>query len=81
MSKIFDKMKVDMLCNQWIQEGNAFSDWHNANRFDNFKLHQILNCLLIDVIAQGPEVEHSRISLLAYKEYKKYKQQQGGTNE
>jgi hypothetical protein len=69
------KMKVDLLCNRWIEEGNAFSDWPSLERFDNMSEKAIVDQLLLDVIAQGPLVEHSRVALLAYEEYKKYKQQ------
>jgi hypothetical protein len=70
-----DEMRAELMCDRWIEEGNAFSDWPTLERFGSMTEKAIVDHLLLDLIAQGPLVEHSRIALLAYEKYKKYKQQ------
>jgi hypothetical protein len=70
-------MKVELMCNRWIEEGNAFSDWPSLERFGDLSEKEIVDQLLLDVIAQGPLVEHSRVALLAYEQYQEYLKRQG----
>jgi len=72
-----DRMKVELMCNRWIEEGNAFSDWPSLERFGDLSEKEIVDQLLLDVIAQGPLVEHSRVALLAYEQYQEYLKRQG----